>query len=89
MNDSGIKITGMRTIFRRTSNFQVGVDNDGKIQYLNATIVEDYGCANNDVLLAFTVGSFPNCYNSDNFSLKTASVNTDLAARTFVRSPGI
>lgn len=79
----------MRKIFRRTSNFQVGVDNNGKIQYLNATIVEDYGYANNDELLAFTVGGFPNCYNSDNFSLKTATVNTDLSAKTFARSPGI
>jgi hypothetical protein len=68
---------------------QVGIDNVGKIQYLNATIVEDEGCSNNENILSFTVSGFPNCYSADNFSLKTAAVLTNLPSNSFARAPGL
>lgn len=67
---------------------KAGVDNDGKIQYLNATIVEDDGCSHNENILTYTSGGFPNCYNADPFKLETASVLTDLPSNTFARAPG-
>ncbi|XP_049875312.1 uncharacterized protein LOC126373278 [Pectinophora gossypiella] len=69
-------------------DYEVGVDDNGKIQYLNATIIEDDGCSHNENILDFTVGGFPNCYNTDYFSLKTASVLTDLPSNSFARAPG-
>ncbi|KAH9635687.1 hypothetical protein HF086_012687 [Spodoptera exigua] len=66
----------------------VGVDNDGKIQYLNATIVQDNGCSNNENILDFVAGGFPNCYNTEYWSLKTATVTTDTPSNSFARAPG-
>lgn len=66
----------------------MGVDDDGKIQYLNATVIEDDGCSHNENVLAFTINGFPNCYDKDSYSLKTAAVLTDLPSNTFARAPG-
>ncbi|CAG9788121.1 unnamed protein product [Diatraea saccharalis] len=66
----------------------VGIDDDGKIQYLNATIVEDDGCSHNENILAYVAQGFPNCYDPSTFSLKTAAVLTDLPSNSFARAPG-
>ncbi|KAJ8719484.1 hypothetical protein PYW08_011659 [Mythimna loreyi] len=68
--------------------YEVGVDNDGKIQYLNASIIEDNGCSNNEDMLSYVVSAFPNCYDSSTWSLKTAVVNTDTPSNSWVRGPG-
>ncbi|XP_072939063.1 uncharacterized protein [Epargyreus clarus] len=68
--------------------YEVGVDDLGKIQYLNASILEDAGCTNNEDIMSYTAGGFPNCYNTDNFSLTLATVLTNLPSNTFARAPG-
>ncbi|XP_022826529.1 indole-3-acetaldehyde oxidase-like [Spodoptera litura] len=83
--------TNMATAGKRLPcqcDYEVGVDNDGKIQYLNATIVQDNGCSNNENILDFVVGGFPNCYNTEYWSLKTATVTTDTPSNSFARAPG-
>ncbi|CAH1637003.1 unnamed protein product [Spodoptera littoralis] len=69
-------------------DYEVGVDDDGKIQYLNATIIEDNGCSNNEDMLEYSVGAFSNCYNKDTWSVKSATVTTDTPSNTWVRGPG-
>lgn len=66
----------------------MGVDDDGKIQYLIANIIEDNGCNNNEGILEFTFGSFPNCYKKETWSVKTGTVNTDTASNSYMRAPG-
>ncbi|XP_028031939.1 xanthine dehydrogenase/oxidase-like [Bombyx mandarina] len=68
--------------------YEVGVNDDGKIQYLNATIVEDAGCCNNDNVTSYTSSSFGNCYDISGYTLNTATVLTDLPSNTFFRAPG-
>ncbi|KAJ0176229.1 hypothetical protein K1T71_008403 [Dendrolimus kikuchii] len=68
--------------------YEVGVNDDGKIQYLNGTLVEDVGCSNNENILSYAVESFPNSYDASYFSLKSATVLTDLPSNTFARAPG-
>ncbi|XP_034832567.1 uncharacterized protein [Maniola hyperantus] len=68
--------------------YEVGVDDNGKIQYLNATITEDDGFSHNENILDFVAGGFPHCYNTEYFNLKTYAVLTDLPANTFARAPG-
>ncbi|XP_075976671.1 uncharacterized protein LOC142976939 isoform X2 [Anticarsia gemmatalis] len=68
--------------------YEVGVDDNGKIQYLDAMMVEDSGCTSNESILDFTAGGFANCYNTETWSLKTANVITDLPSNTFARAPG-
>ncbi|RVE49403.1 hypothetical protein evm_005915 [Chilo suppressalis] len=69
-------------------DYEVGVDDDGKIQYLNAIMVEDDGSSHNENILSYAAGGFPNCYDTSTYSLKTASVLTDLPSNTFCRAPG-
>lgn len=64
------------------------MNDDGKIQYLNATIVEDAGCCNNDNVTSYTSSSFGNCYDISGYTLNTATVLTDLPSNTFFRAPG-
>nr|QIJ45706.1 aldehyde oxidase [Glyphodes pyloalis] len=83
--------TNLTTAGRRLPcqcEYEVGVNDAGKIQYLNATIVEDDGCTHNENVLTFTVGGFPNCYDKQYFNVKTAAVLTDLPSNTFARAPG-
>ncbi|XP_063364889.1 uncharacterized protein LOC134653456 [Cydia amplana] len=68
--------------------YEVGVDDNGKIQYLNATIVEDNGCSNNENILAYVSSGFTNCYVPDYFDVKMATVTTDTPSNTFARAPG-
>ncbi|KAG6464291.1 hypothetical protein O3G_MSEX014414 [Manduca sexta] len=68
--------------------YEVGVDDNGKIQYLETTLVQDSGCSNNDNVTTYTSSSFANCYDPSTFSVKTATVLTDLASNTFARAPG-
>ncbi|XP_059061562.1 uncharacterized protein LOC131854459 [Achroia grisella] len=82
---TNMSISGGR--FPTQCNYEVGVDANGKIQYLQAMVVQDQGYSFNDFLLQPFVGGFPNCYNSDYMSLKVASVFTDLPCNTFVRAP--
>lgn len=50
--------------------------------------MENAGCSDNENILEYVVGGFSNCYNSDYYSVKTASVITDTSSKTFVRAPG-
>ncbi|CAK1542979.1 unnamed protein product [Leptosia nina] len=84
--ETNITMIGKRPPIQCT--YEVGVNDIGKIQYLNAKLIEDYGCSQNENILSYAAGSFPNCYNTDYFNLETASVVTDLPSNTFARGPG-
>ncbi|XP_052750539.1 uncharacterized protein LOC113513917 [Galleria mellonella] len=83
---TNMSIVGGR--FPTQCDYEVGVDDDGEIQYLQATVVQDQGYSINDSVISYTAGGFPNCYNSDYMSVKFASVFTDLPCNTFMRAPG-
>ncbi|XP_052742294.1 uncharacterized protein LOC112057812 [Bicyclus anynana] len=83
---TNLTIAGRRLPFK--CEYEVGVDDNGKIQYLNATITEDDGCSHNENVLQYVAEGFPNCYNSENFNLKTFAVLTDIPSNTFARAPG-
>ncbi|XP_052742235.1 uncharacterized protein LOC112057841 isoform X2 [Bicyclus anynana] len=83
---TNITIAGRRLPFQ--CEYEAGVDDDGKVQYLNASITEDNGFSHNENILDFVTGGFPSCYNTENFSLKTYGVLTDLPSNTFARAPG-
>ncbi|KAM3962033.1 uncharacterized protein ACR2FA_003925 isoform 2-T2 [Aphomia sociella] len=68
--------------------YEVGVDDNGKIQYLDAIMILNQGWSANDGILSFFLNSYANCYNSDYMGIKFASVFTDLPCSSFVRGPG-
>lgn len=64
------------------------MDENGKIQHLNASITEDAGCSHNENILDFVAGSFKSCYDTDRFNLKTYAVRTDKNSNSYARAPG-
>ncbi|XP_064073152.1 xanthine dehydrogenase/oxidase-like [Vanessa tameamea] len=84
--DTNLTIAGRRLPCQ--CEYEVGVDNNGKIQYLNASLTEDDGFSHNENVLSYVVSSFANCYNADYFTVKSFAVTTDLPSNTFARAPG-
>ncbi|KAJ8720096.1 hypothetical protein PYW07_012139 [Mythimna separata] len=68
--------------------YEVGVNDDGEIQYLNASIIQDNGCSNNETILEFLLHNFPNGYDTKYWSVKTATVTTDTPSNSLIRAPG-
>ncbi|XP_011551942.3 probable aldehyde oxidase gad-3 [Plutella xylostella] len=69
-------------------DYEVGVNDNGKIQYLDVTIVEDQGCSTNEDILSYAMESFTNCYDKNTWNVKTANCLTDKPSNTFMRGPG-
>ncbi|XP_045451999.1 xanthine dehydrogenase-like [Melitaea cinxia] len=81
----------MRAIGKRTpcaSNFEVGVDKNGKIQYLNHSLYDDNGYIVNEPLLMLGVELYSNVYNNEAWNHRSLNAVTDTASNTWVRSPG-
>ncbi|XP_026741646.1 xanthine dehydrogenase/oxidase-like [Trichoplusia ni] len=83
--------TNLTTTGRRLPcqcEYEVGIDDNGEIQYLNAKLIQDNGSSNNENILSYAAGGFPNCYDPSKWSLSTATVTTDTPSNTFARAPG-
>ncbi|XP_045452021.1 LOW QUALITY PROTEIN: xanthine dehydrogenase-like [Melitaea cinxia] len=81
----------MRAIGKRTpsaSNFEIGVDRNGKIQYLNHSLYNDNGYVINEPLMMFGVELYSNVYNNEAWNHKSFNTVTDTPSNTWVRSPG-
>lgn len=68
---------------------QVGVNKQGNIQYLTASVYTDLGCSKNENVNIFVAEMFPNCYDNTRFALKAYSVLTEKPSTTWMRAPGI
>lgn len=69
-------------------SIQVGVDDDGKIQYLNINFMEDDGYSHNESIPAYLISGVQNGYNIDYWDVKAATLLTDLPSNSFARAPG-
>lgn len=69
--------------------FQIGIDKDGKIQYLKNTFYEDIGCSLNENEAPLeTMDAFINCYEDKTWYVQSNSVLTDTPSNTWCRAPG-
>ncbi|XP_018394483.1 PREDICTED: indole-3-acetaldehyde oxidase-like [Cyphomyrmex costatus] len=69
--------------------YEIGVDNDGVIQYLNSKHWSNCGSNFNESQAAIVVGSMQSCgYATDTWSFNGFDVRTDLASNTLCRAPG-
>jgi len=83
--------TNMAAIGKRCDaafDYEVGTDEDGKIQYLKADIYENYGCSWNEPLSTFAVEHLKNCYDASTWTLRGLGVRVDIACNTSCRAPG-
>ncbi|XP_049874983.1 uncharacterized protein LOC126373064 [Pectinophora gossypiella] len=80
-----MKIVGKR--LPTTSNFEIGVNTAGEIQYLKNSYYQDVGCSLNERVAPVTVNHFKNCYDSKRWYIEANSVITDNASNTWCRAP--
>ncbi|XP_013192259.1 probable aldehyde oxidase gad-3 isoform X2 [Amyelois transitella] len=81
----------MRVMGRRfpcLSEFEIGVNNNGEIQYLNHNVYEDCGFKLGDVTPAFVAPSIKNCYDSQRWQTNIFNAFTDTASNVYTRGPG-
>ncbi|XP_059474057.1 uncharacterized protein LOC132195836 [Neocloeon triangulifer] len=68
-------------------NYEVGVDVNGKIEYINSVCNMDCGYTPNESPFDVPL-RFPNCYEATNFNLDLKPIRTDKAANIATRGPG-
>lgn len=84
--ESNMTAIGKR--FGLISDYEVSINEKGKIQKLINTFSQDYGCSSNEDVVFATLPFFSNCYNSETFKVDSNSVMTDSASNTWCRAPG-
>ncbi|KAJ0176322.1 hypothetical protein K1T71_008496 [Dendrolimus kikuchii] len=74
--------------FPSSSEYEIGVNTLGIIEYCNYNLYEDNGFVRNEKLSSFIVNVYNNVYNSSSWNFKIFDVTTDTASNTFFRAPG-
>lgn len=81
----------METVGKRyacINDYQVEVDDNGKIQKLLNDYVEDSGCSPNEPVHFNTTEFFNNCYDNKHFTVTAKAAITDAPSSTWCRAPG-
>ncbi|KAJ8952858.1 hypothetical protein NQ314_007464 [Rhamnusium bicolor] len=68
--------------------YEVGVNDQGVIQYLEADLYSDVGVGGNENPNGHILSLFENCYDISTWTFSTYMVNTDTPANCFTRAPG-
>ncbi|XP_044731678.1 xanthine dehydrogenase-like [Chrysoperla carnea] len=84
--DDNMQAIGKR--FPCSADYEVGVDNKGKIQYLNLSFYTNVGFASNENVSLAIVGAISNVYDDTTWEIKAYVVHTDTPANCFCRGPG-
>jgi xanthine dehydrogenase/oxidase len=83
--EANMNIVGKR--YACINDYEIEIDDDGKIQKLVNDYTEDYGCSFNEPAY-LTTGFFSNCYESQTFDVIARKTRTDTASNTWCRGPG-
>ncbi|XP_025155411.1 xanthine dehydrogenase/oxidase isoform X3 [Harpegnathos saltator] len=84
--ESNIMSAGKRCASRQ--EYEVGVDDNGVIQYLNSNSWSNSGCSFNEPHSFLVVHHMESCYTSDTWTCNGYDTRTDLPSNTFCRAPG-
>lgn len=83
--------SNMTTVGKRyalVSDYEVEINDTGKIQRLYNNYAEDFGCSINEPVPYFTTDAMANCYANDSWTVKSQIALTDAPSHTFCRAPG-
>ncbi|XP_045499508.1 indole-3-acetaldehyde oxidase-like isoform X1 [Colias croceus] len=69
------------------AEYEIAVNAEGVIQYLNLSCYSDNGCSFNDTSASDLPSALSNLYDTSRWSIKTYSVLTDKASNTWARAP--
>lgn len=81
----------MRSIGKRYPlyvSYEVGVNDNGVIQYMETDLYTDYGLSSNEPVDFLIIPLFENCYDVSTWNFSTYSVQTDMPPNTIMRAPG-
>ena len=84
--EANMTVVGKR--YSCINDYNVGVDDNGKITKLTNDYVEDYGCSTNEPVHFLTTEFFSNCYNSSSYNVIAKRAVTDSSSNTWCRGPG-
>ncbi|XP_017763664.1 PREDICTED: xanthine dehydrogenase/oxidase-like isoform X2 [Eufriesea mexicana] len=68
--------------------YEIGVDDNGRIQYLNSKYWGNSGCNFNEPHAPVAGYHFPSCYDNSTWTYQGFEVKTDLPSNTYCRAPG-
>lgn len=68
--------------------YEVGVNDSGVIQYLEADLYSDYGVVGNELVDFVLWPAFQNGYDYSTWNYTTYKVKTDTPSNTWTRAPG-
>ncbi|CAH2233047.1 jg18398 [Pararge aegeria aegeria] len=71
-----------------STNYEIGVNKNGVVQYLNCDIYDDNGYIVDEPLIQKTVEQYFNCYNKEMWNFRCFDVITDTHSNSWFRSPG-
>ncbi|XP_017770615.1 PREDICTED: indole-3-acetaldehyde oxidase-like [Nicrophorus vespilloides] len=71
-----------------SADYEVGVNNKGKIQYLNHTYYTDVGYAKNEIPWHGGVDCFTGAYEDNSYEIDVMSTRSDNHTATWARAPG-
>ncbi|XP_049839222.1 uncharacterized protein LOC126284382 [Schistocerca gregaria] len=69
-------------------DYEVGVEDDGTIMYLEGNTYHNIGDSLNDHPVLFTLANLPNCYDTSTWKVTASVVFTDIPCNTWCRAPG-
>ncbi|XP_059045056.1 uncharacterized protein LOC131840881 [Achroia grisella] len=81
-----LRVVGKRPPVK--SEYELGVNNSGEIQYLEYHIYENNGHVTSDAVALFIPTSLKNCYDNTRWQYKIFNATSDTASNTFARAPG-
>lgn len=70
------------------NEYDIDVDDDGKIVQLTNIFSQDFGCSFNENIMFSTLGHMKNCYATDTWTVSSKMVGTNAPSHTFCRAPG-
>ncbi|XP_013161894.1 PREDICTED: xanthine dehydrogenase-like [Papilio xuthus] len=83
--------TNTRAVGKRlpcTTEYEVGVNAEGVIQYINCDLYTDNGYVINEPLITIGLSIYNNCYKKTTWNYKFYNAVTDTASNSWFRSPG-
>lgn len=84
--EANMEVIGKR--YALLNEYEVDVDDDGKILKMVNNFAQDFGCSMNEPVCFNTINHVKNCYTFDSWSVTCNGVITDAPSHTYCRAPG-
>ncbi|KAF2904753.1 hypothetical protein ILUMI_01423 [Ignelater luminosus] len=83
---ANMDVVGKR--YQTASDYEVGLNDKGEIQYLNDKFYFDYATGGNEPIIAFCIPAISSSYKHDTWDITGYYTNTDNAPGVWMRAPG-